>query len=100
MTCSHGDCQEEIFLHWICAIDSKLSEIETCFACTKHVALLRHTPPIVLDGVTQVHEVSSECLHEESSWDLDENCCTLDDPDESEDPALVTHRKPPAYRGR
>lgn len=89
-------CPEEPFLHAL--LDEENGAGETSIFCTKHVKFLKKDPPLVHNGVPQVHEVTPACLEDRSVWDMDENCCIL--PELDEDPALVEQdEKPLVYSG-
>lgn len=76
-----GDpCGAEAFLHvaWRDAAEG----IESGYVCTAHAPELAHWPPLVYDGVPQIHEPGPDCGIPGACWFLEENVCRV--PDESE----------------
>jgi hypothetical protein len=76
-------CLEEPFLHALF-----LDETDT-LCCTKHVRVLKYMRIMEFNGTPQVHEVTSECLDPESVWDVEENCCVL----EEDEPLEISERE-------
>lgn len=71
-------CEEEPFLHAL-AYCSDCGNPETFFICTKHVAVLRYSHIVDFNGKAQVHEVTETCFDPEAVWDIEENCCIVEE---------------------
>lgn len=83
-------CLEEPFLHAL--FDDESHD----FCCTKHVSVLKYMRILDFNGKPQVHEVTPECLIPESVWDIEENCCVLEEEDDEPELSILkaryTHR--------